>query len=197
MPGGRPRRYDPDTALDAAMLVFWARGYEGTSMSDLTAAMGMSTPSIYGAFGDKETLFKRVVERYLAGPGGYLEAALKQPTAAAVVRTLLDSAIDTVAGDHTPHGCLTVHGALAVGPRSEPAQQLLAHVGRNKVRLLTDRLQAFRDCGDLSPQCDPATLAQLLITVIQGLAVQAASGAPREALHRIADQMMALFPHEG
>ncbi|WP_234384749.1 TetR/AcrR family transcriptional regulator [Streptomyces sp. MMG1121] len=177
------------------MLTFWAQGYEGTSISDLTAAMGMSAPSIYGAFGDKETLFKRVVERYLAGPGGYLEKSLDQPTAAALVRTLLNAAIDTIAGDHTPHGCLTVHGALAVGPRSQPAQQVLARIGRNKVQLLTDRLQEFHDCGDLPAHCDPSALAQLLITVIQGLAVQAASGAPREALHRIADQMTALLPH--
>ncbi|MEV6418845.1 TetR/AcrR family transcriptional regulator [Streptomyces sp. NPDC051662] len=193
MPGGRPRSYDPDAALDAAMLMFWTHGYEGTSVSGLTAAMGMSAPSIYAAFGDKETLFRRVLERYLAGPGAYVEAALEQPTASALVRALLDAAIDTVAGDHTPHGCLTVHGAL-VGPGSRSAQQVLARVSGNKLDLLSHRLRAFRDSGDLPSDCDPSALAGLLMTVIQGLAVQAASGAPREELRRVADQMMACFP---
>ncbi|MEV8388410.1 MULTISPECIES: TetR/AcrR family transcriptional regulator [unclassified Streptomyces] len=193
MPGGRPRSYDPDAALDAAMLMFWTHGYEGTSVSNLTSAMGMSAPSIYGAFGDKETLFRRVLERYLAGPGAYVEAALEQPTASALVRALLDAAIDTVAGDHTPHGCLSVHGAL-VGAGSGTAQQVLARVSGNKLDLLSDRLRAFRDRGELPSDCDPSGLARLLMTVIQGLAVQAASGASREELRGIADQMIACFP---
>jgi len=109
------------------------------------------------------------------------------------VGALLDGAIDTVAGDHTPRGCLTAHGALAVGPRSQPAREFLAVVGRNKVGLLTDRLRTFHDCGELPEDCDPSALAQLLMTIINGLSIKAAAGASREELRLIADQMTTLM----
>ncbi|MEU8972911.1 TetR/AcrR family transcriptional regulator [Streptomyces monashensis] len=102
MPGGRPRSYDPEAALDAAMRTFWTQGYEGTAMSDLTTAMRMSAPSIYAAFGDKKTLFEKVVERYMAGPGAYLQTALDQPTAEELARTFLHAAVEAVAGDAPP-----------------------------------------------------------------------------------------------
>jgi len=194
VPGGRPRAYDPEAALDAAMLTFWAQGYEGTSMADLSAAMGMSAPSIYAAFGDKEKLFGKVLDHYLAGPGSYLEDALEQPTAQALVHTLLNSAISTVAGEATPKGCLTVHGALAVGPRGLPARRALARLDTSRAHSLIDRLQHFRDLGQLPPDCDPADLARLLVVIIKGLAVQAASGTPQAELRTVAEQMMSYLP---
>ncbi|MEU9318675.1 TetR/AcrR family transcriptional regulator [Streptomyces sp. NPDC048295] len=183
-------------ALNAAMSIFWTQGYEGTAMSHLTTAMGMSAPSIYAAFGDKETLFQRVVERYMAGPGAYMRAALDQPTAEALTRTFLHSAVDAVAGDHTPHGCLVVQSALAVNPRSTSVQGYLTRLREDGVKALADRLQSFTGTGGLPPGSDPSALARLLVTVVQGLAVQAASGVPREALHTVADQMMKSWPHQ-
>ncbi|MFD8694853.1 TetR/AcrR family transcriptional regulator [Kitasatospora purpeofusca] len=194
MPGGRPRGYDPELALDAAVLTFWTRGYEGTAMSDLTAAMGMSAPSIYAAFGDKEALFRKVVERYLAGPGSYLEDALARPTAEALARTFLHSAVDAVAGDRTPRGCLVVQSALAVNPRSAAVQEYLAGIREDGVLVLADRLRAFTGDAGLPPGADAAALARMLVTVVQGFAVQAASGVPREALHGVADQLMTQWP---
>jgi AcrR family transcriptional regulator len=194
MPGGRPRGYDPELALNAAMLTFWTRGYEGTAMSDLTTAMGMSAPSVYAAFGDKETLFRKAVGRYMAGPGSYLQVALDQPTAEALASTFLHSAVAAVAGDRTPHGCLVVQSALAVNPRSAAVQAYLAGLREDGVRVLGDRLRSFSGGAGLPPGSDPLALARLLVTVVQGLAVQAASGAPREALHAVADQLMAHWP---
>lgn len=178
MPGGRPRSYDPERALDAAMLTFWTHGYEGTAMSDLTTSMEMSAPSIYAAFGDKEALFRQIVERYMAGPGSYLQVALDQPTAEALAHTFLHSAVQAVAGDHTPHGCLIVHSALAVNPRTTPVQEYLTGLREDGVRCLADRLDSFSRDGSLPPGSDPLALARLLVTVVQGLAVQAASGVP-------------------
>ena len=194
MPGGRPRGYDPELALNAAMLAFWTHGYEGTAMADLTRAMGMSAPSVYAAFGDKETLFRRAVECYMAGPGSYLQAALDQSTAEASARTLLHSAVEAVAGEHTPHGCLVVQSALAVNPRSAPVREYLTGLREAGVRRLADRLASFDGTGGLPPGCDASALARVLVTVVQGLAVQAASGVPRETLHAAADQMMTCWP---
>ncbi|MFJ6017645.1 TetR/AcrR family transcriptional regulator [Streptomyces sp. NPDC092952] len=191
MPGGRPRSYDPEAALNAAMLNFWTQGYEGTAMSDLTAAMGMSAPSIYAAFGDKETLFRKAVERYMAGPGSYLGAALEQRTAEGLARTFLHSAVDAVAGDHTPPGCLVTQSALAVNPRALSVQQYLTGLREAGVASLADRLRSF---ADLPTGSDPAVLARLLVAVVQGFAVQAASGVPREALRATADQMLLQWP---
>ncbi|MEV4757837.1 TetR/AcrR family transcriptional regulator [Micromonospora sp. NPDC049559] len=176
------------------MRTFWLRGYQGTSMSDLTAAMGMNAPSIYAAFGDKEELFEKVVERYLAGPGAYLQIASEQPTPAALVRTVLRAVLDTIAGEDTPPGCLTVHGALAVNPRSSSVQQLLQRARTRGEVALTSRFEAFQQDGRLPAGSNPSALARLLITVIQGLAVQAASGASREALEAVCDQLLACWP---
>lgn len=194
MPGGRPRSHDPEVALNAAMLTFWTQGYEGTAMSGLTKAMGMSAPSIYAAFGDKETLFKRAVERYMAGPGAYMRAALDQSTAEALARTFLNSAVEAVAGDHTPHGCLVVQSALAVNPRSASVREYLTGLREDGVKSLADRLRSFSGPGGLPPGSDSLALARLLVTVVQGLAVQAASGVPRETLHTVADQMLTHWP---
>ncbi|MFJ2767220.1 TetR/AcrR family transcriptional regulator [Streptomyces sp. NPDC087300] len=180
--------------LHAAMLTFWERGYEGAAMSDLSAAMGMSAPSIYAAFGDKEALFRRAVERYMAGPGDYLRAALDQPTAEGLARTFLHCAVEAVAGDRTPHGCLVVQSALAVHPRSASVRGYLAGLREDGVRALSRRLASFSGADGPPPGCDSPTLARLLVTVAQGLAVQAASGVPRETLHAIADQMITCWP---
>src|SRR5205823_12481892 len=112
---GRPRAFDPDTALERAMHVFWAKGYEGASLSDLTKAMRINRPSLYAAFGDKEHLFRRALDRYAAGPAAYACEALKEPTARAVVERLLYSTVDAMGDSRNPRGCLLVQGALACG----------------------------------------------------------------------------------
>src|ERR1700733_15772686 len=110
---GRPRSFDREQALDAAMRVFWKQGYEGASLADLTAAMGINRPSLYAAFGDKEALFRKVLDRYNSGPAAYVCDALNQPTARRAIERLLQGAADLATGSGHRPGCLFVQGALA------------------------------------------------------------------------------------
>jgi AcrR family transcriptional regulator len=176
------------------VLVFWAQGYEGTSMSDLTSAMRMSAPSIYAAFGNKESLFFKALECYRAGPGSYLDTALTEPTAERVARRFLHSAIDTVSGDDTPHGCLGVHAALAVSPRSTAVKRQVESYQDPGATRLAQRLEQAVEDGDLTPLANATALAHFLIAVVQGIAVQAATGASRDRLRLIADQAMMGWP---
>ena len=112
---GRPRAFDAEKALEAAMQVFWRNGYEGTSLSDLTAAMGINRPSLYAAFGNKETVFRKVVERYVNRMTGYVSEALNQPTGRGAVESLLVGAVNLMTCPNNPPGCLLVQGALACG----------------------------------------------------------------------------------
>src|ERR1700681_1233942 len=112
---GRPRAFDVDRALDRALHLFWRKGYEGTSLSDLTRAMGINRPSLYAAFGDKEALFRKVLDRYDSGPAAYVREALNQPTARAAVERLMEGAADLATASSNPRGCLLVQSALACG----------------------------------------------------------------------------------
>src|SRR5215470_10428762 len=112
---GRPRSFDLDEALDSALHLFWQKGYEGASLSDLTGAMGINRPSLYAAFGNKESLFRKVLDRYANGPADYVRHALDQPTARAVAEALLYGAADRLANSAHPRGCLMVGSALACG----------------------------------------------------------------------------------
>jgi len=118
---GRPRSFDIDRALDRALVVFWRKGYEGASLSDLTKAVGVNRPSLYAAFGDKEALFRKALDRYLKGPAAYTQEALREPTARAVVERLLLGAADLNAARRNPGGCLMVQGALACGEAAIPS----------------------------------------------------------------------------
>src|SRR5215212_2825673 len=115
MPRGRPRTFNPDKALDRALNVFWKKGYEGASLPDLTKAMGISRPSLYAAFGNKEALFRKAVERYARGPAGYAREALDLPTARAVVERLLRGGTCVSTNPKNPRGCFMVQGALTCG----------------------------------------------------------------------------------
>src|SRR5262245_63511915 len=106
VPRGRPREFDTEEALDAALEVFWRKGYEGASLPDLTEAMGINRPSLYAAFGNKEELFRRVVARYIEGPGTCVREALALPTARAAAAALLEATIDIVTDAKNPRGCL-------------------------------------------------------------------------------------------
>src|SRR6202167_5712662 len=122
---GRPRSFDIDGALDRALQLFWRKGYEGTSLSDLTKAVGVNRPSLYAAFGDKKALFRKALDRYLTGPAAYTQEALKEPTARAVVERLLQGAADLNAAPRNPGGCLMVQGALVCGETGDSIRQEL------------------------------------------------------------------------
>lgn len=191
---GRPRAFCPDQALDRALQVFWQKGYEGASLSDLTTAMGINRPSLYATFGDKETLFRKALDRYEKGPGGYVSEALNQPTARAAVEALLRGAAQVQTASCNPGGCLFVHGALSTGTESEALrQELIARrgAGENTIR---ERLERAQTEGDLPASVNPADLARFVVTVIHGMAVQAASGATLADLERVIDLAMCAWP---
>src|SRR5437667_8257693 len=123
---GRPRAFDVDEALDQALKVFWRKGYEGTSLSDLTRAMGINRPSLYGAFGNKENLFRKALDRYVGGPAAYVREALKEPTARAVVERLLSEAASLLSDRRHPPGCLIVQAALSCGEEADSVRRELA-----------------------------------------------------------------------
>jgi AcrR family transcriptional regulator len=183
MPGGRPRAFDPDAALEAALEVFWRQGYEGTSLADLTAAMGINRPSLYAAFGNKEQLFGEALERYSTGPGAYAADALAAPTAREVVERLVFGAVDLTSGPHTPCGCLSVNSAQACGPGSEPIRQRAVAQRMAGEAALRRR---FEQAADLPSDCDPGDFARLVHTVTDGIAVQAASGHTHDQLQQVA-----------
>jgi AcrR family transcriptional regulator len=188
---GRPREFDKEQVLDKALHVFWKRGYEGTSLSDLTEAMGINRPSLYAAFGNKEELFKLAFDRYVEkGPGAVHRDALAEPTAKAVVEHLLKSAANFLTDPSNPPGCLAVQGALSCGEAAESIKQALCERRSLGEQELRERFKRAKAEGDLGPDSDPAGLARYVMTVMQGMAVQAASGASRADLHAIADMAL-------
>jgi len=194
VPRGRPREFDVEKALDRALQVFWRKGYEGASLPDLTQAMGINRPSLYAAFGSKEGLFRRALDRYAEGPAAYVGEALTEPTARAVAERLLGRAVDLMTDRRNPRGCLMVHGALACGETAESVRRELAArraAGEAAVRKRFER--AVRD-GDLPADANAADLARYLTTILHGMSVQAAGGASRATLRRVAEMALRSWP---
>jgi len=137
MPRGRPRTFDLDRALDAALLLFWRHGYEGTSLAALTKAMDINVPSLYAAFGNKESLFRKALDRYIQKPASYLRKALEQPTARRVAEKAFRGAIDMVMHPGHPNGCLLVHGALATNPEANSIRKELNFCAGRQLKQLS------------------------------------------------------------
>ena len=193
-PPGRPRAFDADVALERAMHVFWAKGYEGAALSDLTQAMRINRPSLYAAFGNKEQLFRKVLDRYMDGPLAYFGKALAAPRARDVVEQIFFGAARMAGDPRFPSGCLMVQGALAVGNAARSVQK--EAVGRRAASevALRRRLQRAKREGDLPKNSDPAELARYVMTVLQGMAVQGANGAGRDQLRRVAQIALRAWP---
>ncbi|BDI32750.1 TetR family transcriptional regulator [Capsulimonas corticalis] len=191
---GRPREFDTDQALEAAMQLFWRKGYEGTSLTDLTEAIGVNRPSLYAAFGNKEELFRQVCDRYAAGPASFLFQALELPTARAVAERILYGTVEVVANPHTPAGCLSVQGALATADDCDAVRRQLSARRVAFEATLRARFERAKSEGDLPANSDPADLARYVVIAYQGMAVQAAGGAGQEALRRIVDMAMRAWP---
>jgi AcrR family transcriptional regulator len=191
---GRPLEFDPNEVLGKALELFWRHGYEGTSLADLTNAMGIVRPSLYAAFGSKEDLFRKVVDLYWSRYMGFARAAREKPTAREVVEALLFGFADVVTGSGTPAGCLGVNGALACSPASEDIQKELAARRTRDEAVLRKRLERARREGDLPEDVSPADLAKFIATVLRGMAVEAKSGASRQALRRVAAMALRVWP---
>lgn len=194
MAAGRPRSFDLDTALDRATEVFWKKGFEGASLPELTAAMGINRPSLYAAFGNKEALFRRTMDRYAQGPAAHVERALAEPTARRVAERLLEGTVQLLSNPKHPRGCLLVQSALACGAEAESVRDALVAKRAAGEARLRQRLEKARGAGDLPKTARPADLARYLMTVTQGLSVQAAGGATRKQLRDVARLALAAWP---
>jgi AcrR family transcriptional regulator len=193
-PPGRPRGFDVDAALDRALDLFWRKGYEGATLADLTAAMGISRPSLYAAFGSKAELFQRVVDRYASGPAAYVREALEKPTAREAVDYLLERSIDMLTCPGNPAGCLLVQGALTCGDAAEPIRQALNAQRAAGEAALRRRLELAVTDGDLPVGTDSDNLARYVVTVLHGMSVQAAGGATAEQLREVAAMALRAWP---
>lgn len=190
---GRPVAFDYETALAQAMHAFWQYGYEGTSMSTLMEVMGMNKASIYAAYGSKEDLFKKVLERYVAGPASFIASALAKPTAAAVVEDFLTQAARALTGEDQPAGCLVIQGALACSADAASVKCLLSGYRQAIETQLTQRFARAIAEGDLHASVDAGALAKLVMTVHQGMSVQAISGTSQAALESVGRLTTALI----
>jgi AcrR family transcriptional regulator len=191
---GRPRAFDKEEVLDVAMQLFWNHGFDGTSMNDLIEAMGINRRSVYATFGNKEALFTAALERYLAGPGAFVDKALALPTAREVAESFLRGSVEAFTSPDRPSGCMVVQSALtcseeAAAVRSGLAARRVAGVDAFRERF--DRAQAD---GDMPADVDTEALASYIVALSHGISVQANSGIGRAALSRTVDFVLSTWP---
>ena len=192
---GRPRGFCLEEALETALQIFWRKGYEGTSMSDLTGAIGVNRPSLYAAFGSKEELFRRVLEHYAERYGPDFSAALTQPTGRGVVEALLSVYAREWAASEAP-GCLLVRGALVCSDESNAIRIELTARREAMVNALRVRFEHAQADGDFPANARPADMARYVVTVMNGLSVQAAGGAGADDLRGVAEIALGAWPQE-
>ena len=191
---GRPRGFDRTEALERATELFWANGYDGTSLSDLTAAMGINPPSLYAAFGSKEALFQEAVALY-----GRTERALvwkpfsDAPIAREAVESFLCASARAFSRPGKPRGCLVILGALHANQTNKTVcRQLQDYRGQN-IAAIEARLRQAVEAGELPEGLDCRAVATFYITVQQGMSILARDGASRDALLAVAQGAMAAW----
>jgi AcrR family transcriptional regulator len=192
---GRPRSFDRDAALERAMEVFWRQGYEATSLSDLTSAMGINPPSLYAAFGDKERLFLEAVERYETHHRGSCASGCmfgEEPTARGAIERVLHDAVDELARPGQPRGCMLMMAATNCS--AESIQTALAERRAQSKALIRKRIAMGVADGELPAGTDAAALAEFYTTVLAGMSMQARDGATRKSLEATAAAAMRAWP---
>lgn len=193
---GRPRGFDTTAALDAAMRVFWEKGYEGATLNDLTDAMRINRSSMWAAFGNKEKLFKAAFERYTNTYQVFMREALAKPSIRQMIETSLRGTVDFLSTPGNPKGCLSIQGALAVGDDADPIKQWLIQgrkLGESSAR---QRLEQAKKAGELGSDVDPGALTSYLAVLLQGLCVQAASGATKAEMTKVVDTALRYMGYE-
>lgn len=191
---GRPREFDIDRALDSALEVFWRNGYDGASIAELTAAMGINPPSLYAAFGNKEGLFRKALDRYIDQRTLFWEEAFQKPTAREAVEHLLLGSADFLTEKSNPHGCMLVRSAMSCNEAEETIQKDLNARRAEGEAKLRERLQRARKAGEMPSDLEPADYARYVMTMLEGMSVRAAGGATRKELHKIADMALRSWP---
>lgn len=191
---GRPREFDVDEALAAALRVFWTKGYEGASLSDLTEAMGITRPSLYAAFGNKEALFRKALDLYEREKLAYVGEALKAPSSRGVAERLLRGALEMQTSDSEPRGCLRVISSMTCGAEAESVRADLIERRASSQQALRDRMARAKEEGDLPPGTDVDGITNYLGAILQGMAVQAGSGAGSKQLEELVNTSLAMWP---
>lgn len=192
---GRPRSFDVDHALECAQEVFWRQGYEGTSFADLTQVMGITAPSIVSAFGSKEDLYRKALDRYSKTRGAGTARALNEETSAfnAVARLLRESATAFTDPD-SPAGCMISLAALACAPENEPASLAAATLRKRTLSAMEARLHRGVENGELPVGTNVNALARFFGSVLQGMSVQAIDGANEATLLAVAEMALGAWP---
>ena len=183
---GRPAAFDKEAALDIAMRLFWERGYEGTSMADLSAAMGIHPSSIYAAFGDKQELFALAAKRYAGVPAQYMVRALEQPTFRDFILAAFDNTVEFLGSKEHPSSCFTLTGAISCGTDTASAKLLMREMRLQNEAAIKDRLLRARKAGEFPKEENVDDYTRYLSSLLSGLAIQAANGSTRAELKRTA-----------
>jgi AcrR family transcriptional regulator len=194
LPRGRPREFCVEAALGAALRVFWSKGYEGASLTELTTAMGITRPSLYAAFGNKEALFNKALDLYERDKLAYVSAALEAPTAAEVVERMLGGVLELQTAGSDPKGCLGVISSVACGTEAESVRAEVLKRRRSADAALLERMRRAKAEGDLPEDMTAEAAVGYLSAVIQGLCLQAGAGVPAEQLRATVDMTLALWP---
>lgn len=189
---GRPREFDAGEALASALQVFRAKGYEGASLTELTNAMGISRPSLYAAFGNKESLFRQALDLYEQEKLDYVPKALEEPTARSVAKRMLEGTIQNVMSDCS--GCMGVNASISGNAGNRAIQQDM-HTRIESFRAaMTKRLQRAIDEGEFTIPVSAEATTLFLMAVLQGISVQAGAGAEREDLEVVSATVLAVWP---
>ncbi|OLF55787.1 TetR/AcrR family transcriptional regulator [Pseudomonas chlororaphis] len=191
---GRPREFDRQQALHKARDVFWQRGFEATSMSDLVDALGIASARIYAAFGSKEALFREAIELYESGDGAFADAALDDDISARdAIERMLREAVELYTQADRPLGCMVVSAATNCSADNDSIREWLAEHRRDRTRSIIERLEQAVRSGELPKRTDVMSLGDCYATVLHGLSVQARDGIGRSRLLAMIPMAMAAF----
>ena len=180
---GRPREFDRDVALRRARDLFWERGYEGVSMSDLTERLGLASARIYAAFGSKEDLFREAIKHYENAEGGFVDRAFAEgPTVVGGMERMFRGAIELYTRRTGPRGCMVVLSATNYAKENDSLSHFLAGHRRLRTASIARKIRQGIDSGELRPELDPDVLGDLYATTLHGIAIQAKDGVSRKRL---------------
>lgn len=191
---GRPRSFDRQQALEQAMLTFWEHGYETSSISELTAAMGITAPSLYTAFGDKKQLFLEAMRLYAGSPYDMEQALAEAPTSREAAQRMLAAAAEAFTGALTPRGCLLASATASGSDASADVKREVAQVRKEIGLRLKNRIDQDVSQGLLPAETESQTLSAMVIALIQGMSVLARDGTDRQDLLAIANAAMNAWP---